>query len=808
MELIAMIAFPAIAGGGLYLISKRWLALATILIPALTFSYLISQFSTVTSGGLTVINVPWVPSFDVSISLALDGWSYLFSLIISGIGALVLFYASGYFDKDDDFTRFTSYTLVFMSAMLGLVLSDNLLLTFMFWEITTVTSYLLIGFKHEKAAARAGARRALLVTGGGGLAMLAGFLLLGHVAGTFQISELLSDGELVQSHTLYLPILLLILLGAFTKSAQFPFHFWLPGAMEAPTPASTYLHSATMVKAGIFLLARLSPVLGGTDAWAWLLTVVGLTTFVYSAWVALRHTDLKSILAYSTVSWLGVLVALQGANSEEAGSGLVVGILAHALYKASLFLATGSIDHATGTRQIASLGNLARLMPFTFIGALIALVSMSGFPPVMGFLAKELLKNAALHPSEYEFLRILFIGAAVIGSALTVAIALRILGDVFFGKEETPPPHAPHEVSPVLWLGPIILGIGTLALPFLLPQVLDPLVSANLRAIRLQPIEVHLHLYEGITPALILSAVAIAIGGGLFLIRRPLFAFMHRFPEGNPAVIYEWLFFTALPDLARGMTRRLQNGRLHYYITIILLVFVLAVLGTMLVANINPFAADLFADLDPLIAALGLLLIAGAAAGMVAPGRLSAVVVLGIEGALLALLFILFGAPDLALTQLTIEVVTLVLFVLAFHFLPEAFILRRHRRERIFDLGLALASGATITCLVLAAGNNRLAPSISDWYLDNSVTLAHGANVINVLLVDFRGMDTMIEITVLAIAAIGTIALLRLRPSDQPRGRFVVKEIPLEQPELPPVEPLETDRDDQDLDEALKENIP
>ncbi len=807
MELLALLAFPALAGGGLFLVPKRWLAITTILIPAITFVYLLSQFSLVTTGVISRFDLEWVPSFNVNISLALDGLAYLFTLIISGIGTLVLIYANSYFEKAEEFVRFASYTLVFMSAMLGIVLSDNLLLLFVFWEITTVTSYLLIGFKHEKSAARAGARRALLITGGGGLAMMGGFLMLGQITGTFQISEIVQQADVIQNSPLYLPMLVLILLGAFTKSAQFPFHFWLPGAMEAPTPASTYLHSATMVKAGVFLLARLSPALNGTPAWTWILTIVGLFTFVYAAFVALRHTDLKAILAYSTVSWLGALVAMQGTASEAAGSALIVGIIAHALYKAALFLVTGSIDHATGTRQIPSLGNLARLMPFTFIGALIALISMSGFPPVLGFLAKELLKYTSLETTQPDALRILFMVAAIAGSALTVAVALRILKDAFFGDVEIPPPHEPHEVSPFLWGAPLILGIGTISLAFLLPQVLDPLVSAAITAIRLEPVSVHLHLFEGVTPALIMSVIAIVIGFGIFLVRMPLMNFIRHYPEGNPAIIYEWLFFTALTDTAKWVTSHLQNGRLRYYMTNIFLAFIAAVAGVMLIANIDPIPDDLLAGFDPLIAAFCALLIVGAIAGVIAPGRLSAIAVLSIEGALLALLFAFFGAPDLALTQLMIEVVTLVLFILAFHFLPDAFVSRMKPKRKFIDLGIAVASGATVTVLILAAGNNRISPSISDWYLDNSLGLAHGANVVNVLLVDFRGMDTMVEITVLAIAAAGAVALLRLRPSGQPRGRFVIVEAEPSTEPLPPPEPLVTDDDDAALkDEILMED--
>src|SRR5690606_34256523 len=588
--------------------------------------------------------------------------------------------------------RFTSYTLLFMMAMLGIVLSSNLLLLFVFWEITSITSYLLIGFKHEKEAARDGARRALLITGSGGLAMLAGFLLLGITAGTFDLPTLLS-GDTIRSSQLYIPILLLILAGAFAKSAQWPLHFWLPGAMEAPTPASTFLHSATMVKAGVFLLARLSPVLNNTPIWYYVVSIIGLVTFVYGALIALRQTDLKAILAYSTVSWLGALIALQGSGSEYGAVALTIGIVAHALYKGAMFLMVGSVDHATGTRNIAVLGQLARKMPSTSVGAVVAVWGMAGLPPLLGFLAKETLKAASLYEGQPVLLTYLFPFMAVIGSALTVAVALRILWDTFLVTSPPDTPHPAHEVKPAMWFGPLMLGGLSIALPLLIPQILAPLVSTSTSATRQQGADIHLHLFEGVNTPLIMSVIAIALGVLLFALRKPLISWLQRHSEFNPTVIYEWLFYRALPIGAEWLTARLQRGQMRYYMTIIISVFIAITVFLLLAGNLTLINGEVLDALDLRIAVVCLLLIIGAIAGILAPTRLSAISVLGIEGALLSLLFALFGAPDLAFTQLMIEVITLVLFVLAFHFLPDAFTAQIRRRTRMVDAALAAGAG-------------------------------------------------------------------------------------------------------------------
>ncbi len=780
VSLIVAVFAPAIAA--LLLLTplrKRpsWVAL----VPGGLFLYFLAQI-----GIPSQFFVPWVPSLGVNLSFQLDGLALLFTLIITGIGTLVLLYTSAYFDEREDAARFSAYTLIFMTAMLGIVTSANLILIFVFWEITSLTSYLLIGFNHDDEAARSGARRALIVTGGGGLALMAGLLLLGLIGGSFEMTELLGQGEAIRGHSLYTPMLLLILAGAFTKSAQYPFHFWLPGAMAAPTPASTYLHSATMVKAGVFLLARLSGLLNDTPLWEGSLLIVGLVTFIYGGLVALRQTDLKAILAYSTVSWLGALVAVQSSNSEYAAVAFVVGVLAHALYKAALFLTAGSVDHGVGTRDIRQLGGLFRVMPFTFAGALIAVISMAGIPPLLGFLSKELLKASSLYEGQPDAFLVIFPVAAVIGSALTVTVALRFLWDTFIRQPAADAHHHAHEVSPLMWIGALVLGVLTLLLPLTLSTSLDPLIGSAVDAIRHEHSEIHLHLFEGITVPLIMSVISITLGIILFFARTRLIAFLLRLPELNPTVVYQWLFYRALPDGAAWMTTRLQNGRLHFYLLVVMGSVIFLTGALLLLGQVNLINEESFMNFDPIAAVVCVLLIAGAITGVVVPTRLSAIAILGIEGALLSLLFALFGAPDLAFTQLMIEAVTLVLFVLAFHFLPNAFDTKLSRVTAGIDILFAAAAGLTVTILILAANANTIGESISGWYLENAESVGHGHNVVNVILVDFRALDTQGEIVVLIIAAIGVTALLRLRPSDQARGKHLTLEV--EKVILPPVQ--------------------
>ncbi len=787
MLLLLLVIIPTAAAFLVVLLPRNTLSRWVIAVPAVLFLLVLN------SGEIPPQVVSWVPSLGVDLSLMMDGLGSWFALIITGVGTLVLLYAAGYFEDPAKYVRFASYTLLFMAAMLGVVLSANLLLLFVFWELTSVTSYLLIGFYHEREAAREGARRALIVTGGGGLALLAGVLLIGSVVGSFDLETILASGEQIKSSALYAPAVILILLGAFAKSAQYPLHFWLPGAMEAPTPASAYLHSATMVKAGIFLMARLYPALGDTPLFNGIVTAVGLFTAVYASIYALRQRDLKAILAYSTVSWLGTLTFLIGLGTKESIKAAVVGVLAHALYKGALFLTAGSIDHATGTRDIDRIGGLGRVMRFTLIGAVIAGISMAGIPPLFGFVAKETLLIGVLefHP---------IITALVIVSAVfTTVAALRILWDSFAGKTPEDLPHKPHEVNPIMWGAPLIMGIVTLILPFTLPA-LDHPVSAAIESVRRAPSEIHLHLFEGINTPFILSMIAIAAGIALFALRRPVIDLLRRVPGLNTNAVYETLIGRMLPNGAQMLTNNVQNGKLRNYISIIAASFVGLMLTLLIVIDNEILGPIDFAGADVETALICVLLIVAALSTVIAPTRLAAIAALGIEGALVSLLFALFGAPDLAFTQLMIEVVSLVLFVLAFHFLPDTFSTRATRIRQLRDLTLASLVGVVMATLVLTANSNRLFPSISPWYVENSVPVGQGANIVNVIVVDFRGMDTQGEILVLVIAAMGVVGLLRLRPGDQPRGQYlevdtVANQVDDNEPSLP-VEQLENPREE------------
>ncbi|HRE46675.1 MAG TPA: proton-conducting transporter membrane subunit [Aggregatilineales bacterium] len=767
---------------------KPWLVGWVVLIPALAFVYFLS----LVGGDPLSAEWAWVARMGVTLSFYADGLALLFALIISGVGALILIYAGGYFHEIGDYTRFCTLTLLFMTAMLGVVLSGNLLQLFMFWELTSVTSFLLIGFKHEKKHARDGAKQALLITGAGGLSLLAGVLLIGIAAGTFDVRTLLSNPGVIRESSHYLLILTLVALGAFAKSAQFPLHFWLPGAMEAPTPASAYLHSATMVKAGVFLLARLGVVLNGTTAWQVLITSVGLITFLYGVVIALRQRDMKAILAYSTVSWLGILVALQGAGTKDGAKALVVGLLAHALYKSALFLVAGSVDHATGTRdmdKLAAIGGLARPMPFTAAAAVIGALGMAGIPPLLGFLGKETLKVAALSESFVPPLQVLWVVVAVVGSAFHVGVAGRIAYDTFVGRRSTPPPPQPHgddhpaghgeakhphEAPIPMLVGALTPGILSLALPLAFLPALSPLLTRAVSAIYGKPTAVDLQLYEGINLPLILSMIAIGLGAAIFSLRQRIFITLRLLPEFNPVGVYKWLFFTALPNTARAVTYRVQPSLIREGIVTAVLVMVGTVL-VMLTLGWDAGSLDRIREValrgfEPELAIICALIIIDTIGILFAPTRLAAIIVMGLGGAMISLIFAIFGAPDLAFTNLMVDVISLALFILAFHFLPDVFMFKPSRSRQFRDALVAGAFGLTVTLLILVAHANALAPSIASYYIKNAYPFGQGKNIVNVIIVDFRGLDTLGEITVLLIAGIGVTALLRFRPSRQGRG--------------------------------------
>lgn len=729
------------------------------LAPAAIALYFATYINAVSAGQTFRVAYAWAPTLGINLSFHLDGLSLLFVLLISGIGALVLVYASGYLAHHPNLDRFYAILMVFMAAMLGMVLADNLLTLFVFWELTSLSSYLLIGFEHQDAKSRASALQALLVTGGGGLALLAGLLLLGQIGGSFELTTLLTQGAAIQADAFYLPTLLLILVGAFTKSAQVPFHFWLPNAMAAPTPVSAYLHSATMVKAGVYLLARLNPVLGGTESWVLLVTSVGAVTMLLGALFSIFQRDLKRILAYSTLSALGTLMLLIGIDSALAAKAAMLFLLAHALYKGALFLVTGIVDHETHTRNVAELGGLARLMPITTAAAGLAALSMAGVPPLLGFINKEVLYETQLAaPTAALWL----ISAGVFANILSVVAALLAGFHPFFAAKTTSD-HHPHDPPVALWLGPVLLaGIGLVGGLFpgaVAAWLVAPAASAMYGA----PVTVKLALWHGFNLVLLLSGLTLAAGAALYLGHRRLHA-----AAGWLDAVGRWgaeagylRALDGLNALARGQTQILQNGYLRYYLLVIILTTI-GLVGYPLLWWRQPFGLGQWADVRFYELLIAGLILGGAIAAVVARSRLAAVAALGVVGYGVALVYILYGAPDLAMTQFAVETLTVILFVLVLYRLPR-FAILTGRAERIRDMLVAGGVGVLMTTIMLLANQTLPESQLSPYFAETSLQLAQGRNVVNVILVDYRGLDTFGEIVVLAIAAVGVYALLKLR---------------------------------------------
>ena len=753
----------ALAAPGLHRVGKRWSGLIIAMLPLGLLAFFIQYMPAIATGATFETDVSWVPDLGIRLAFRLDGLSQLFALIIIGIGVLVVIYASGYMAGHPYIGRFYLLLLAFLSSMLGLVLADNLLTLFIFWELTSITSYLLIGFENQKAEARSAALQAFLVTGGGGLAMLAGLVLLGMAGGTYRISELVNLGGSLAEHAYFLPALLLIMLGAFTKSAQFPFHFWLPNAMAAPTPVSAYLHSATMVKAGIYLLARLYPIFSESAWWQAGVTGVGLVTMLAGAFMALNSSDLKRILAYSTVSSLGTMTMLLGIGSDGAAKAALVFLLAHALYKGALFMLAGAVDHETGTRDVDRLGGLRSHMPILAGFAGLAALSLAGLGPLLSFIGKELLFEAALAVQGTGWV---LVPAAVFSSAVSVALAFIVVLRPFFGAFK-PTPHPPHDPPVSLWFGPALLG--SLGLIFgLLPQLAARyLAQPALRAVVNHPVEIKLSLWHGLNLALGLSVIAIVLGMILYLgwnawrkRVEDLEPIMHWGPEAG----YSWAI-VALNWVATAQTRILQNGYLRYYLLTIILATVTLV-GSQLLQKGGLHWPEQLTEVNFSAAALAILIVIAALAVVRSRSRLGAIAGMGVVGYSVALIFLQFGAPDLAMTQFLIESITVVLFVFAFYHLPR-FGPLSPRGPRLVHAVVAIMVGTLMTGLVLSAVQINLFPSISEYFLKNSVSLAHGRNIVNVILVDFRGIDTLGEITVLAVAAIGVFGILKYRQKER-----------------------------------------
>ncbi|MBZ9559316.1 MULTISPECIES: monovalent cation/H+ antiporter subunit A [unclassified Modicisalibacter] len=726
------------------------------------------------AGSVPRVALDWIPALGLDLAVRLDGLSLLFVLLILGIGLLIILYARYYLAPGDSLPRFYAFLMLFMAAMLGIVMADNLLLLWFFWELTSLSSFLLIGYWYHQSDARKGARMALTVTGGGGLCLLAGFLLLGHIVGTYDLQTVLDSRDMIQADPRYLAVLVLVLLGAFTKSAQFPFQFWLPHAMAAPTPVSAFLHSATMVKAGVFLLARLHPALAGSEAWLYLVSLTGLMTLLYGAYFALLKYDLKGILANSTISHLGLITLLLGLDVRMAVVAALFHILNHATFKAALFMTAGIIDHETGTRDIRKLQGLWRVMPLTAGVAVVAGMAMAGVPLFNGFLSKEMMLTETLETSLLGGLGWLIPALATLGSLLSVAYSVRLVHNVFFNGPLPELPKTPHEpprlmIAPGILLAAICIVVGVVP-AFAATTLLETAARAVLVG---EAPELHLAIWHGFNLPLLMSAVALVGGVILYFKRRHVFAFQRQFRSRNARTIFEASVQT-LVRATQHLVDSLENGSLQRYM-LWLVITILCLVGGALTHAVQLRGPLPLQPLDGLlVAGAGIAMFAGLATAVLHRRRLVSLLMLSIVGLVTSLAFARFSAPDLALTQLAVEVVTMILLMLALFFLPQKTPKESGGPRILRDALLAAGFGGIVASLNFAVLTRPL-ESISQFFIDNSVPGGGGHNVVNVILVDFRGFDTLGEITVLCIAAVGIYKLLnRLRlfmPSSDADGR-------------------------------------
>lgn len=750
--------------GGKFIKGK--FSLVASLIPLGLFIYFLQFVGQIADGATVVQKNAWIPSFGVNLNFKLDGLSLLFTLLITGIGFLVFAYTSTYLKKHHYLDRFYGYLSCFMAAMLGLVLSDNLISVFVFWELTSIASFFLIGFNNRDEGSRKAALTALGITGIGGLLLLAGGVLLGNITGTYNISEMIEQSDLIAQSPLYVLAVSFIFGAAFTKSAQFPFHFWLPGAMKAPTPVSTYLHSATMVKAGIYLLLRMTPVLGDQPFWNNTLMIVGGITMFYSAFHGLFRTDMKGILAYTTISALGILVFTIGIGSEAGILAASVFIVVHALYKATFFLVTGAVDHAAHTRDILKLGGLRKVMWPVAIASFLAVVSNAGIPPSVGFLGKDLIYEGTIN---LESLSGILIVIAILTNVFIAYAGYAAGLKPFIGKL----PKSYESIHfPEFWMWFPALLLGTLGFVFgVFPGLIeDSIIKPIVQASGYSTADIHLKLWHGFNSILGLSAITIVSGIGLYLLVKPSYKaerFIQRFEVVSPERLLEH-FNKGFRKFSSFWTSLFQSGYLRNYVSIITLVVVVLVAVTLLETTTYDIDWAVFTELTIYEVIVVSIMLTATVFTVLAKTRLVAVAATGVMGYCICLMFVFYSAPDLAMTQFAIDTLTVVLFVLVLYKLPKYLTLSDYK-ARIRDGILSVSFGGLISILALEVLNQPVNDEVSKFYAENAYTMAHGKNVVNVILVDFRGADTMVEISVLSIAAIGVFALLKLRLKSNER---------------------------------------
>jgi multicomponent Na+:H+ antiporter subunit A len=740
-------------------------------VPASIFVYLLGFAVPVVEGEVVTSSIEWIAAYDINLSFLVDGLSLIFALTISGIGTLIILYSGAYLAGHHHQGRFLGFMLAFMGAMLGLVLADSLLALFLFWELTSVTSFLLIGFDHTRQAARRGAIQALVITNIGGMFLLAGAILVQQLSGSWEMSAVRAMGEVLRDNGLYLLVLICFLGAAFTKSAQFPLHFWLPNAMEAPTPVSAFLHSATMVQAGVYLLARMTPSLGGTDVWTGTLVTFGGVTLIWGALGALRQTDLKQILAQTTIASLGLLVLLIGLGSTYAIAAMVVYFVAHAFYKAGLFMVAGAVDHEAGTREITALGGLADKMPVTFIGAALAALSMVGLPLTVGYFAKEEMYLGLLGG---EWSTWLVLVVLVAGNAMLAGVALLVMIRPFLG-ELVPTPKKPHEAPIAMLAGPILLGAAGIVAGILPEWLGHDVLSPGAGAILGRTVESHLTLaIDFASPLIWLSALTWLLGVLVYRQVDAIRTLLRRFDTAlgwTADTVFDVVMF-GLIRFSGAVTRLLHHGQLEFYLVVVFAAMAVAMFGPMLAwggldwivptAELGDWSKRLVLP-DLTIYEWGIIALAvlGLIAVLVAPSRLVAILSLGVQGTAVALIFLLFGAPDLAFTQLMVEILSVV--ILTFVMTRLRLDQRDHRpfEDWARDGTLAALCGLGVSLLLMLVLNGTLDTRLSDLFIATSVPIAHGHNIVNVILVDYRGFDTFGEIAVVMGAGMAILALLR-----------------------------------------------
>ena len=746
-----------IAPLALWLARYPRLAAGFAVLPAILAIIFGSMVGTVAASGPVTSAFPWAESLGLTLSFYADGLSLLFATLITAIGALIVLFSSRYFEGDPRAGRFLATLFAFMGSMLGLVLANNLFALFVFWELTGFTSFLLIGFDQELEKSRRSAIQAFVITGTGGMALLGGAALLESTSGVHDLSAFLSGGASARDSEAYHWIAGLFLVAAFTKSAQTPFHFWLPNAMAAPTPVSAYLHSATMVKAGLYLVARMTPILGGTAFWVGLTAGIGAITMIVGAWRAVAETDLKRVLAYSTISALGLLMMLLGIGTEAAVTAALVYLLAHAVYKGALFLIAGTLEHETGTRDVTLLGGLRNAMPATAASGLLAACSMAGVPLLFGFVGKELVYETLLHQGQTW--SVVLLALTVVASVL-LGVAGFIAGvSPFAGPLRTAPPH--QGVALALAVPPFILAGAGLAAG-LMPFFLDLPISLAAGSVLASTARVHLAIWHGFSGVLLLSALTVAGVAALYRWREPVRERIWPRSIGSERLYTEVI--RGLDAVSAWSAPALQSASLRSYVLVLIVTAAALMIAGLVVGGIPQVPA--VTEVRPAEAAVALMTMAGAIFAVRARATMTAVLSLGVTGYGVALTFLFFGAPDLAMTQFSVETLTALIFTMVFYHFRRFKSLSR-RLLRVRDFSVALLFGGCIAVVLFFVGASPTPLRLGGYFAENSAVLAHGRNIVNVILVDFRAMDTMGEITVLATAALGVRALLQLGRKEE-----------------------------------------